>query len=124
MSRQTGRTRRVSELLQQELGPMVQQELRDPRLTWVSILAVDVAPDLQSARVRYSCMPGTEAAEAGDEVQESLDRAAGYLRGLLSRRLNLRNIPELRFVYDDALDHADRINWLLSSLNHGESNGE
>lgn len=124
MSRQTGRTRRVAELLQQELGPMIQRELRDPRLAWVSILSLDVAPDLRSAEVRYSCMPDTEAEEARDEVQASLERAAGYLKGQLSRRLTLRNVPELRFVYDDSLERGDRINRLLRSLSNGESNGE
>ena len=124
MSRQTGRTRRVAELLQQELGPMIQRELRDPRLAWVSILSVDVAPDLRSAQVRYSCMPDTEAEEARDEIQASLERAAGYLKGQLSRRLTLRNVPELRFVYDDSLERGDRINRLLRSLSNGESNGE
>ncbi len=123
MSRQTARTRRVAELLQQELGPMVQRELRDPRLLWVSILTVDVAPDLGFARVYYSCMPETEAAKDRKEVQMSLERATGYLRKRLSRCLTLRTVPELRFIYDDALERGDRIQHLLHSLQAGESNG-
>jgi ribosome-binding factor A len=124
LTQQTGRTRRVAELLQQELGPMVQRELRDPRLHWVSVVRVDVAPDLKSAKVFYSTMPDTEAAEAPDEIQAALERASGYLRGLLGRRVSLRAVPELHFIYDDSLEYGDRINRLLRSLDHGENDGD
>jgi len=103
---------------------MVQRELRDPRLHWVSVVRVDVAPDLKSAKVFYSCMPETEAAEAPDEIQEALERAAGYLRGLLGKRVSLRHVPELHFVYDDSLEYGDRINRLLRNLDHGDTNGD
>ncbi|MFA9460736.1 30S ribosome-binding factor RbfA [Thiohalorhabdus methylotrophus] len=124
MSQETSRTRRVGELIQQELGPLVQTELRDPRLAWVSILKVDVAPDLKSARVHYSCMPGTEADEDRDAVQESLERASGYIRGQIGRRLTLRSVPHLYFAYDDSLEQGDRMNRLLRSLHNGETDGE
>ncbi|KPV40388.1 hypothetical protein AN478_06175 [Thiohalorhabdus denitrificans] len=124
MSQETSRTRRVGELIQQELGSLVQNELRDERLAWVSILKVDVAPDLKSARVHYSCMPGTEADAHREEVQESLERAGGYLQHQLGRRLTLRAIPHLYFAYDDSLEQGDRMNRLLRSLHDGESDGE
>ncbi|MEF8793761.1 30S ribosome-binding factor RbfA [Thiohalorhabdus sp.] len=124
MSQQTGRTRRVAELLQQELGPMIQQELRDSRLKWVSIVRVDVAPDLKMAKVFYSLMPETEAAAAPEEIQAVLDHASGYLRGLLGRRVSLRHVPELTFVYDESLEYGDHMNRLLRSLDHGESDGD
>ena len=103
---------------------MVQHELRDPRLRWVSVVRVDVAPDLKTAKVFYSCMPDTEAAAAPDEIQAALERAGGYLRGLLGRRVSLRTVPELHFVYDDSLEYGDRINRLLRSLNDGETDGD
>lgn len=103
---------------------MVQRELRDPRLHWVSVVRVDVAPDLKSARVFYSTMPGTEAAAAPEEIQAALDRASGYLRGLLGRRVSLRAVPELQFVHDESLEHGDHINRLLRSLNDEEPNGD
>jgi len=103
---------------------MVQRELRDPRLHWVSVVRVDVAPDLKSAKVFYSIMPETEAAEAPDEVQDALERASGYLRGLLGRRVSLRHVPELHFVYDESLEYGDHINRLLRSLDHGDTDGD
>ena len=103
---------------------MVQSELRDPRLAWVSIVAVRVSPDLKNARVLYSCMPGTEADDAREEVQESLERASGYLHRQLGRRLSLRAIPYLHFVYDQSLEQGDRMNRLLRSLDDGEDDGE
>jgi ribosome-binding factor A len=99
---------------------MVQSELRDPRLAWVSIVGVDVSPDLKSARVRYSTMPGTEADSARDEIQESLERASGYLHRQLARRLSLRAVPHLHFIYDESLEQGDRMNRLLRSLGEDE----
>lgn len=103
---------------------MIQRELRDPRLHWVSVVRVDVAPDLKSAKVFYSTMPETEAAAAPDEIQAALERAAGYLRGLLGRRVSLRAVPELHFIYDDSLEYGDRMNRLLRSLDDGENDGD
>jgi ribosome-binding factor A len=104
---------------------MVQSELRDPRLAWVSIVGVNVSPDLKSARVYYSCMPGTEADSERDEVQDSLERASGYLHRQLARRLSLRAVPHLTFVYDESLEQGDRINRLLRSLDDdGEDDGQ
>jgi len=103
---------------------MIQQELRDSRLQWVSVVRVDVAPDLRSAKVFYSCMPGTEAADAPDEIQAALEQASGYLKGVLGRRVSLHHVPELTFVYDESLEYGDHMNRLLRSLNHGESDGD
>jgi ribosome-binding factor A len=91
---------------------------------WVSVVRVDVAPDLKSAKVFYSTMPDTEAAEAPAEIQAALERASGYLRGLLGRRVSLRAVPELHFIFDDSLEYGDRINRLLRSLDHGENDGD
>ncbi len=102
---------------------MLQTELHDPRLAWVSITRVEVTPDLKLARVLYSCMPDTEADSHRDEVQQSLDRAAGYLRKLLGRRLTLRSVPRLELVYDDSLEHGDYMSRLLHSLDPGDSDG-
>lgn len=103
---------------------MIQQELRDSRLQWVSVVRVEVSPDLKTAKVFYSLMPETEAAAAPEEIQAALAQAAGYLRGLLGRRVSLRHVPELTFVYDDSLEYGDHMNRLLRSLNPGETDGD
>ena len=103
---------------------MLQRELRDPRLAWVSVTRVEVAPDLREARVLYSCMPETEADRHREEVQENLERASGYLRKLLGSRLTLRTVPRLEFVHDDSLEHGDHISRLLRSLDPGDGDGQ
>lgn len=120
----SNRARRVGELLQQELSRLIQSELDDPRLAWVTITKVAPANDIKSARVYFSGMPGSEVDEDPEAVQASLDKAAGYLRGELGRRLDLRYAPELHFVPDDSLAHGDRINRLLRSLDEGDGDGE
>ena len=120
----SNRARRVGELVQQELSRLLQTELRDPRLAWVTISKVAPSNDLKSARVYFSGMPGTEADEDPAAVQASLEKAAGFLRGELGRRLDLRYAPELHFVPDDSLAHGDRINRLLRSLHEGDGDDE
>ena len=120
----SNRARRVGELLQQELSRLIQSELDDPRLEWVTISKVAPANDLKSARVYFSGMPGTEADADPEAIRDSLDKAAGYLRGELGRRLDLRYAPELHFVADDSLAHGDRINRLLRSLNEGNGDDQ
>jgi ribosome-binding factor A len=88
---------------------------------WVSIVSVDVSPDLGSARIYYSCMPATEAAEDPEGIQAGLEHAAGYLRSQLGRSLSLRSVPELRFEPDTSLEHGDYMNRLLRSLDTGDS---
>jgi ribosome-binding factor A len=120
----SNRARRVAELLQQELSRLIRTELRDPRLEWITITKVAPANDIKSAKVFFSAMPGTDAEAEPEAVRESLEKAGGYLRGELGRRLDLRYAPELHFVPDDSLAHGDRINRLLRSLSEGNGDDE
>ncbi len=123
MRQSTTRSRRVAELIQQELGQLIRSELQDLRFQWVSISRVEIPTDLKSARVYFSCMPGTEADRDRETIRTNLEKASGFLRGQLGRRLDLRYIPQLQFIYDDSLEHGDRINQLLRSLTE-KSDGE
>lgn len=123
-SQPSNRARRVGELLQQELSRLIQSELDDPRMAWVTISKVAPANDLKSARVYFSGMPGSAADEDPEGIQSSLDKAGGFLRGELGRRLALRYAPQLHFVPDDSLAHGDRINRLLRSLSEGNDDDQ
>lgn len=110
----TGRARRVADQIQRELARLIQTEVRDPRVGMVSVTGVDLSADLARARVYVTRMEGVDAdpdRERADteECIAALDRAAGYLRGLLARRLPMRSVPALRFLHDGS---AERGRWL------------
>jgi ribosome-binding factor A len=111
MRKDTGRTRKIGELLQRELAGLIPREVDDPRAAGVTITAVDVAPDLSHAKVYVTHLAG--AVQAGKAVV-ALNHAAGFLRHALVKRVVLRHIPELRFLYDESVERGDSIERLLA----------
>ena len=109
MPREYPRRYRVADQIQRELGELV-RTVKDPRVTgMVTVSGVDVSPDLTNAKVFVTVLQ-TEDAEA---TVSGLNRAAGFLRGRLGERLQLRGVPRLVFHYDASLDRADRVARLL-----------
>ncbi|CAN5837901.1 30S ribosome-binding factor RbfA [soil metagenome] len=104
------RIARLNEQLKRELTTLLQFEVKDPRITTVSILDVEVSPDLYHAKVFYT-LRGDE--EERRLVHEGLRAAAGYLRTELGRRMHIRRAPELHFAFDNTLEHAMHIERLL-----------
>jgi ribosome-binding factor A len=89
---------RVQSSLSQEVSLLFRGELSDPRLEGVMLTSFELTPDGRLARIGYSLTP--EAAASGPRaVQEALERASGYLRSQLALHLNLKRVPQLRFIY-------------------------
>jgi len=111
MRKDTGRTRKIGELLQRELATLIQREMRDPRASQVTLTGVDVAPDLSHAKVYVTHLAGETHSR---KVIASLNRASAFLRHGLRERVMLRHIPELRFFYDASVEQGDNIERLLA----------
>ena len=107
------RIARLNEQLKRELSELIRSDVRDPRVGLVTITAVEVASDLTSARV-FVRTPG--AAAEVSETLEGLQAAAPFLRGILGRMLKIRRVPELRFREDRSMEHARRIEDVLSEV--------
>jgi ribosome-binding factor A len=107
------RLAQIGDLLQAELSELLRREMQDPRLGFVTILDVDVSPDLHHARVRVSCY-GDET-EARESLR-ALRGAAGFLRRELGRRLRLRTIPQLDFRLDHSMAEAEQVQRTLLGL--------
>ena len=107
------RAARLNEQLKRELSELIRLQVRDPRVGSVTITGVDVAADLGSAKVfvRSSGAPSDL-----ESTLEGLTAAAPFLRSELGRILHIRKIPELRFQRDRALEHAQRIDQILSEI--------
>jgi ribosome-binding factor A len=107
------RLQRVNQLIREELSFLLQRELKDPRLGFVTITEVDVAKDLRTARVYVSVL-GSEA-----ELRASLaalESARGFIRNWLAPRLRMRAIPQLAFHPDRSMAHAAHIQTVLEEL--------
>ncbi len=113
------RTDRVASLIRAELAELVLRRLKDPRIGFVTITHVDIAPDLKTARVFFSVL-GQEKEKSG--AKEALEHAAGFLQHEIGVALKLRFTPKLSFHLDDSLEESLRIQQILHKLKQ-EKNG-
>lgn len=92
-------------MIQRELANMIQKELKDPRIGMVTVNEVKVSRDLSYADVYFTMFQSEDV----DHGVEALNRASGFLRSRLSKVLNTRTTPKLRFHYDESIDTGERI---------------
>jgi ribosome-binding factor A len=102
--------RRVNEAVREVLSVAITNELKDPRVGFVTVTAVDTSPDLRRAHVYVSVL--------GDEHQRAdslagLDSSHGFLQRRVASELRLKHTPQLDFRYDDSTDRGQRISELL-----------
>lgn len=113
MPKEFSRARRVSDLVQRELADVITRELKDPRLSEVTISEVQLSRDLAQAKVYVMLHEKSDI----DGTLRVLRNAAGFLRHRLSQRIHLRGVPQLRFVYDANQEKAARLSALIDSAN-------
>jgi ribosome-binding factor A len=107
------RQERVSEAIRQEVSIILHEDLKDPRLGFVTITRVELTPDLRSAKVFFSVL-GKE--EDYKKTREALDSAGGFIRKLVAERINLRFAPEIMFREDRSTEYSVRIQELLDEI--------
>jgi ribosome-binding factor A len=113
------RTARLDELLREEISRIVTRGVQDPRIGFVTITAVDVAPDLQHATVWVSLIG--QPVERRQTLR-ALQRAMPYIRREL-RVLRLRRIPVLHVKVDETSDRGTRVLRILRELEEGDEPG-
>ena len=115
------RPERLAQSMKREIAEILEHQLNDPRLGFVTITEVDVARDLRTARVYVSVL---ETGEARERALAALRSATGFVRHQLAPRLDLREIPELRFIHDASIERGARVEELLRKLERGEPVGD
>ncbi|MBA2410763.1 MAG: 30S ribosome-binding factor RbfA [Gammaproteobacteria bacterium] len=110
MPREYPRTVRVGEQIHRELAQLLTVAVKDPDVGMVTILDADVSRDFAHAKVYFSVLGDDTSVRAS---AAGLNRAAGFLRRELGRRLKMRTVPQLRFVYDDTQRKGARIDALI-----------
>lgn len=106
------RSHRVADYIQRELSTLIRAELKDPRISpMLTVASVEVSRDLSVAKVYYALFDPAEKAD----THEALGHAAGFLRKLLARRMNIRSVPQLRFYYDDSAERGAHMSALIAN---------
>jgi ribosome-binding factor A len=112
------RADRVSDLIMAELSDIVRKEIRDPVIGPVTLTGVKMSSDLRSARV-YFVRLGSDLNSG--QAEEHLQKAAGFLKRELGKRINLRYMPELIFEYDKSFEYGSRIEKLLAEIRRDDT---
>ncbi|HOA92013.1 MAG: 30S ribosome-binding factor RbfA [Bacillota bacterium] len=120
-SRLHHRKDRIQEEIKKEIADILHREVKDPRIGFISITDVEISDDLSYVKVFYSSLNEDKL----DEIQEGLDKATGYIRSEIGKRIRLRLVPELSFRYDASLKRGAHIDRLLEeALKKGASGDE
>jgi ribosome-binding factor A len=110
MPKDFSRSRRVGEQMQRELALLLQREVRDPRLSQVTISAVKVSRDMSQATVYFTVLGKKEEIPS---IQQALEKASGFLRHALGEQVVMRSLPHLKFIYDDSISRGSELSSLI-----------
>ena len=134
MPREFSRSQRMAEQLRRELAEIVRDEIKDPRLGFVSFTEVRMSRDLSHAVIYCSVFnagqgdPGQDSQKQRNESIEILNRAVGFIRKEIARRIRARIVPTLKFVIDESVSRGaamdDLISEALKSDKKNDSNNE
>ncbi len=107
------RASRVAEQMKKEIAAIVEKQVKDPRIGFITITNVELSNDLRHAKIFISSL-GTE--EEQNKSMEGLEKAKGFIRREIASRINLRYAPEIIFRIDNSIEHGVKISKLLSEL--------
>ncbi|MDR2032403.1 MAG: 30S ribosome-binding factor RbfA [Azoarcus sp.] len=110
MPKEYSRGQRVAGQIHRELASLIQLEIKDPRVGFVSLTGVELTPDYAHAKVFFTTLGGVGRAP---EILEGLRRASGFLRHELGKRIRIHTLPELHFHYDESVEEGSRLSQLI-----------
>ena len=104
------RSDRVVEQIRRELADLIRLEVKDPRVSFVTLTAVEITPDYAHAKVFFTTLVPADQREA---LERGLKRSAGFLRRELGKRVRIHHTPELHFVYDGSVERGNELSRLI-----------
>jgi ribosome-binding factor A len=120
MPKEFSRSQRMAEQIRRELAELVRDELKDPRVKWVSFTAVKVSRDLSSAVVYFSVLNDEDI----EETSAAMNSATGFLRRELGRRIRSRIVPALKFIHDDSIQRGSSMDALIAKARASDAEPE
>ena len=107
------RNLRLASLLRDEINGLLRKGVKDPRLASASITRIELAGDCRNGRALFTCLGDQSGAE---EAARAFDKAAGFFRRQLGRKLRLRQVPDLRYEHDHVLHEATEVRLMIDRV--------
>ncbi len=109
---------RINAEMKRQLAPIISEELTDPRIKGlISIVKVDTDSDLSVAKIYLSIL-GADGEEK--QAVEAINKAEGYIKNILKKKIQLRALPQLRFILDGSISYGIKISQILSDIKKSE----
>lgn len=109
---------RLNSQFEKEISQILQTEVKDQDIQFVTITGCDITSDLSFAKVYFTVLDE----EKKEVVLEALNNAASFIRTELASRIEIRHTPELKFVYDESIEYGQKIENILGQINQEEEN--
>ena len=104
---------RINHMIMEEVSKILMLEVKDERFKFVTITDCDTSNDLSYAKIYVTVLEE----EKKDETLKALNKASSFIRGELAKRIDIRNIPELKFYYDESISYGEKIDKIIDELN-------
>ena len=96
---------RLNHIFTEEISKVINEEVKDPDVKFVTLTAVDISSDLSYAKVYFTNLIDTDR----EKVTKALNNASSFIRGKLFGRVEIRKMPELTFIYDESIEYGKKI---------------
>ena len=106
---------RINHMIMEEVSKILMLEVKDERFKFVTVTDCDTSNDLSYCKVYVTVLEQ----EKRDETLKALNNASGFIRGELAKRIEIRHIPELKFIYDESVSYGEHIDSIIDEINEG-----
>ena len=107
---------RLEKLFTEEISRILRTEVKDKNLQFLTITSAKISSDLSYAKIYYTAFDERKK----DQIKESLTKASKYLRTELCKRVDIRKMPELGFVYDESIEYGNKIESIIEKIKEDE----
>lgn len=109
---------RLGSTFVEEISSIIQEEIKDPDIKFVTITSCNISSDLSYAKVYFTCLDDSKR----EFILKDLNRASGFIRKELCNRIEIRKMPEITFVYDNSIEYGHKIEKILEEIKKDDNN--
>ena len=104
---------RINHMIMEEVSKILMLEVKDDDIKFVTVTDCDTSTDLSYCKVYVTVLEQ----EKKDETLKALNNASSFIRGELAKRIEIRHIPELKFIYDESIFYGEKIDKIIDEIN-------
>ena len=109
------KSEKLSHSFVEEIGSIIKEEVKDKKIGFVTITSAKVTNDLSYAKIYFTTLGVNK-----EEATKALNKASGFIKIELSKRIDIRKMPEIEFIYDESIEYGEKIEKIIEEINEKE----